>query len=1132
MVDGYLMIVYSIDGSSATDGGIEFWDVSNPRSPVRVHQYDNADTHGLVEAHGFGLARIGARSYMAAQSVRGIQIWDVTEAANVFLTADLTLPGVHVSDYAGVFWLFWQAPYVYVAGTNAGLYIVDASDPYAPFLVEQVPTGQLGGFSPGEVFALGNLLVVTELRGGIRATYDIGIPDSPSLLDLVSGAKGYSHLFAAGKILTSGGEGSLPRTYVADVGMGGSSNGEITLRGSVGSGLGNGGYGSYQDGFFLSGFSTKVAKFDVAALTQLGTASSGLAGRDEDFGQVLGNLLFAGDDHGVGSALIVHDLAPDTLGPRVERVHPTNGATLVPTSGRVGLAMSDNVLLDSLGASTFVVRPVGGAKLSGTYNVQMSLVNFAPDHPLLPGTTYEVVTEGLRDWAGNLGPRFESRFTTSGASAPTCSIAVPSPEEVGSQALLEAEVAGGTPPLSYSWQFGDGTSTPPTLSPSAMHSYSSAGRYTVELTVTDAVLRTTGCAAVQIVHLPLTSSPPSGSSSLVQSGDVTYVVNPDNDTVTAVRTGSTARTPTGAGERQIAVLWEVAVGRQPKALALVQAPQDGEPELWVVEQGDATISVLDPATGALRRQIDLPYASQPVGLVTSPSGSAVYISLHATRQVLRMTPGGAITAVRDLEATPRGLAVSADSEQVLVTRFRSNATNGRVWALEAHGLALSHVIDLAFDPGPDTEGSGRGVPNYLSQLRISPDGQVALVPSKKDNVARGLFRDGNPLTFESRTRTIVSSIDLGSGAELPGRRMDLNDRDMAQAVAWSPLGDVFAVATLGSNHVELYERFSQRLLASVETGLAPQALVFSSDGARLIVHNYLSRSLSVFDTSELTRGVSHQVALLAEVDTVAQERLAANVLLGKQIFYNASDPRMSRDGYLSCASCHLDGGHDSQIWDFTQVGEGLRNTISLRGRGVRHGRLHWTANFDEVQDFENDIRFGFGGTGFLSDSDFDTTEDPLGPAKAGRSVELDALAAYVRSLIRFPKSPYRLPIGSGAERVGVLTPEAVLGRQLFQERGCNSCHSGPEFLDGERHDVGTVDDSSGLGLGVSLVGVGFETPTLKGLWDSAPYLHNGAAASLEEVLANPLHGNTSGLSASQRAPARSVSLADRRSAVH
>ena len=60
---------------------------------------------------------------------------------------------------------------------------------------------------------------------------------------------------------------------------------------------------------------------------------------------------------------------------------------------------------------------------------------------------------------------------------------------------------------------------------------------------------------------------------------------------------------------------------------------------------------------------------------------------------------------------------------------------------------------------------------------------------------------------------------------------------------------------------------------------------------------------------------------------------------------------------------------------------------------MAHGNVHWTANFDEIQDFENDIRGRFGGRGFLSDGEFAVTSDPLGSPKAGLSEDLDILVS-------------------------------------------------------------------------------------------------------------------------------------------
>jgi cytochrome c peroxidase len=88
---------------------------------------------------------------------------------------------------------------------------------------------------------------------------------------------------------------------------------------------------------------------------------------------------------------------------------------------------------------------------------------------------------------------------------------------------------------------------------------------------------------------------------------------------------------------------------------------------------------------------------------------------------------------------------------------------------------------------------------------------------------------------------------------------------------------------------------------------------------------------------------------------------------------------------------------------------------------------------------------------------------------------------------------------------------AKRGEIVFQEAGCGECHSGPYFTDQLRYD---------LGLGRELdSGVAFDVPTLKEVWRTAPYLYDGRAVDLEEMLTiyNPAdrHGRTSQLSKKQ-----------------
>jgi cytochrome c peroxidase len=270
----------------------------------------------------------------------------------------------------------------------------------------------------------------------------------------------------------------------------------------------------------------------------------------------------------------------------------------------------------------------------------------------------------------------------------------------------------------------------------------------------------------------------------------------------------------------------------------------------------------------------------------------------------------------------------------------------------------------------------------------------------------------------------------------------------------------------------------------------------SPDGRRLYVSNFMDRTVDAYDLSQLQDTGQWTAPRLASRATVTTERLAANVLLGKQLFYDARDTRLARDGYISCASCHNDGAADGRTWDLTGMGEGLRNTINLRGTAAAHGRAHWSSNFDEVQDFEGQIRSLAGGTGLMSDAAFNTgtRSQPLGDPKAGASADLDALAAYVKSLNEFAKSPYRTSAGA-------LTTEAQTGRSVFKRENCAACHSGTAFSDSGTNvlrNIGTLKPTSGQRLGGPLTGI--DTPTLRSVWQTAPYLHDGSAPTIAAAI--------------------------------
>jgi YVTN family beta-propeller protein len=680
--------------------------------------------------------------------------------------------------------------------------------------------------------------------------------------------------------------------------------------------------------------------------------------------------------------------------------------------------------------------------------------------------------------------------------------APPAPALAGATISYTAAVTGGTG-MQFQWDFDDGT--PPTpFSSSALiqHQFAQPGIYYVMLTARDAGGTTQTTTFVQLVHWPLTANPPAVSGNISFEDrptgiDRVWVVNQDHNSVSAFNAKTNAKLAT------------IAVGTAPRALAV-----RGNGEVWVTNKLGASISVIDSAGLAVARTIALPYASQPFGIVADPTGNAVYVALEALGRVLKLdgTTGGVLGSV-DVGPNVRHLALSGDGARLYASRFitppqpgESTATvqttvagkpvGGEVVVVNAPAMSVLQTIVLRHSDKPDFENQGRGVPNYLGAPAISPDGRSAWVPSKQDNILRGMRRDGQPLNFQNTVRAISSRVDLATATEDYARRIDHDNSGVASAAVFDRLGVYLFVALETSRQVAVVDAHAGYEIFRFAVGRAPQGLALSADGNRLYVNNFLDRTVGVYDLSLLlTEGVA-SVPLLATKTSHSGEKLSAQVLAGKRLFYDAADTRLARDGYISCASCHNDGGQDGRTWDLTGFGEGLRNTISLRGRGGSEGFLHWSNNFDEVQDFEGQIRNLSGGSGLMANADFNagTRSQPLGDPKAGLSADLDALAAYLKSLNGFSPSPLR-------NADGTTTAAAVAGRTVFIAKNCASCHGGTDFTKSAGNnpeDIGTINADSGSRLGGPLTGI--DVPTLRDVWATAPYLHRGSAATLGDAI--------------------------------
>ena len=660
---------------------------------------------------------------------------------------------------------------------------------------------------------------------------------------------------------------------------------------------------------------------------------------------------------------------------------------------------------------------------------------------------------------------------------------------------------GSPSPITFSWDLGGGTLA---SGRDVTHAWGAPGAYHVTVTVSDG-LATTVAGVTVYVLAPVASEPARWSApiALSEDGALLVAVSPDSGSITFVdASGSFDAT-------------EVEVCAEPRSVAFT----DGDTEV-LVACGDGHLVALGTGTRTERARARV--ALQLESAVVVPASGRVLAAAASEDEVLVVDLATLTVSVRISVPEPRALAVGAGGARAWATTFLTRGETGTVTELDL-GTHAPRSIALAMDEGPDTPSSGRGYPNLLSAIAIDPAGRRAWIGALKANTARGRYLSGEALIPTNRLRGVAMPIDLSTGEEMLARRVDTNDADHVSAIAFSPRGRFAFLTHPGIGALSIYDLAAAEshdasdgdalsTVARIDVGEGPAGVVISPDGARAYVWAELSRDVAVVDvTDPRAPSVTARVAL-------TEEPLPPEIALGKRLFHRSSAPVHSRDGYIACASCHPGGGHDGRTWDFTEVGEGLRNTIDLRGRaGTGHGPVHWSANFDEIQDFENDIVHAFEGTGLANDGA--PPHPPLDPsANSGRSAELDALAAYVATLVDVPRSPHRAADGS-------LTPEALRGRVIFEDTavGCADCHVPPRFTDSTLtgdpatfvlHDVGTLGEGSGGRLGGTLPGL--DTPTLLGVWATSPYLHDGSAPTLRAVLVDrntgDRHGRTSHLS--------------------
>jgi len=611
------------------------------------------------------------------------------------------------------------------------------------------------------------------------------------------------------------------------------------------------------------------------------------------------------------------------------------------------------------------------------------------------------------------------------------------------------------------------------------------------------IRRATAVLVAALLPFPaLAVSTRSTAIDVTPDGNEIWVVNPDHASVSVLR----ARTP-GAH----ALLAEIPVGREPWCLDI--HPTNGE--VWVASSRDDRIDVIDAASRTVIATIDTGF--ETFGVAFAPSGDVALVTATGADEI-RVVDVATRTVIRTLPAyrRPRGIAWRNDSGRAWVSHLMHPEYFGRLTVVDAATWTTTEIeIRQVF--GTDHAGYLTCMQNIT--LAPAPHDSILWVPTHLINSAKGAL-SGLPLTPTNMFHAVVRPVNVTTGEDLNWNTYFLSDGGTPLSGfpgGTTPVGGPIAVdfragrAYVANMHSDDVTVLDQNLLVPTEietfpAGRAPIGIVTHPDLARAYVANWLSRDVTVINTNQ------HLVETTAP--TTTWEPLTGQVLHGKQLFFTSTGD-MSFENRNSCAGCHVLGRSDVRNWDLSQFG-GRHIRATKDTRGARFGGpMGWTCSFDEIQDNEWSIRGLMGGAGLVAGE----PNPSLGDPNAGLSQDLDDLSFFVGSQTIRPDTPFLAPDGS-------LTAEADSGRVLFHDPvvGCASCHSGPFWTDSSletflRHDVGTGDPADSTTAG------GLDTPSLVGVWDSAPYLHNHLAKTLTDVLTtrNPAdeHGVTSHLAPDQ-----------------
>ena len=542
------------------------------------------------------------------------------------------------------------------------------------------------------------------------------------------------------------------------------------------------------------------------------------------------------------------------------------------------------------------------------------------------------------------------------------------------------------------------------------------------------------------------------------------------------------------------------------------------------------IAVTDLKTGQTERRIALP--QNPHSVLLSPDGSTLYVGAGEARGAVYVVnpSNGKIKTSIAAGHTPQGLALTNEGKTLYVANRFSNtvaAINAKSGKLIAEIAASREPRQLCLTP----DGKTLAVANFLpAQASVAPivAAQITLIDPATNSVRANvtlpdgsqsvggiapsgdgkyiyavhiLSRYGVPITQLDRgwvNTGALSIIDLSgdslyatvllddaaAGAANPAGICIAKDEKLCVALAGTH--EIMTVDLKGlhaglaspaaGNPTDTQPRDRRELSVSLTfaspykkripiSGLSPRAV--TSGGNKIYVASRFSTILESLSLDDDSPPVAMSLGIEPAPDAIRRGELA---------FHDAS---LCYQQWQSCASCHPDGRIDGLNWD--QQNDGLGNPKNTKS--LLYSHLTPPSMI----------------TGIRESAELAVRKGILHTLETAQPEHIAAdMDEYLKHLTPV-ESPY-------IEEYRTKDPRQK-GKQLF-DRSCLRCHDNDYFTDMRKYDVGTGTDSD--------LGRAFDTPSLRELWRTAPYLYDGRATTIEEVLTkyNPddKHGATRGLS--------------------